>query len=255
MIIASVAVAVVCVAAALRVVAIGPQLRWRALAAGLLVLGIVGLHFTAMAALIFEPDPLSVISTEAGNATGLAVGIAAVAALIVAFALTGYIFDLKLARRAAIEAELASLGGDGRTRARQLDLVRFQLDELVAAGLASPEEDDALDAEEDLLAGAAAHREAALSALALLTDDAGALDVLGAAVAAVGHRAPFGAIEERLRNALAELKPSEREAVVLRYDAGLSFREVAAACGVDEAAARKRVSRALSRLRASLAES
>jgi RNA polymerase sigma-70 factor (ECF subfamily) len=58
----------------------------------------------------------------------------------------------------------------------------------------------------------------------------------------------------RARNALAELKPSEREAVVLRYDAGLSFREVAAACGVDEAAARKRVSRALSRLRASLSD-
>jgi len=58
----------------------------------------------------------------------------------------------------------------------------------------------------------------------------------------------------KARNALASLKPSEREAVVLRYDAGLSFREVAVACGVDEAAARKRVSRALSRLRESLAD-
>lgn len=58
----------------------------------------------------------------------------------------------------------------------------------------------------------------------------------------------------RARNALADLKPSEREAVVLRYDAGLSFREVAAACGVDEAAARKRVSRALARLRETLSD-
>jgi len=58
----------------------------------------------------------------------------------------------------------------------------------------------------------------------------------------------------RAREALAKLKPSEREAVVLRYDAGLSFREVAVACGVDEAAARKRVSRALMRLRESLAD-
>ncbi|HTJ82491.1 MAG TPA: sigma-70 family RNA polymerase sigma factor [Polyangiaceae bacterium] len=58
----------------------------------------------------------------------------------------------------------------------------------------------------------------------------------------------------RARDALAKLKPSEREAVVLRYDAGLSFREVAVACGVDEAAARKRVSRALMRLRESLAD-
>lgn len=59
---------------------------------------------------------------------------------------------------------------------------------------------------------------------------------------------------QRARQALASLKPSEREAVVLRYDAGLSFREVAEACGVDEAAARKRVSRALVRLRESLSD-
>jgi RNA polymerase sigma-70 factor (ECF subfamily) len=58
----------------------------------------------------------------------------------------------------------------------------------------------------------------------------------------------------RARAALDRLKPSEREAVILRYDAGLSFREVAEACGVDEAAARKRVSRALQRLRESLAD-
>ena len=59
---------------------------------------------------------------------------------------------------------------------------------------------------------------------------------------------------QRARAALAKLKPSEREAVVLRYDSGLSFREVALACGVDEAAARKRVSRALARMRADLVE-
>jgi RNA polymerase sigma-70 factor, ECF subfamily len=58
----------------------------------------------------------------------------------------------------------------------------------------------------------------------------------------------------RARAALASLKPSEREAVVLRYQGELSFREVAAACGVDEAAARKRVSRALVRLREHLSE-
>lgn len=58
----------------------------------------------------------------------------------------------------------------------------------------------------------------------------------------------------RTRAALAKLKPSEREAVVLRYEGELSFRELSVACGVDEAAARKRVSRALSRLRADLGE-
>lgn len=59
---------------------------------------------------------------------------------------------------------------------------------------------------------------------------------------------------EKTRAALAGLKPTEREAILLRYEAGLPFREVAAACGVDEATARKRVSRALVRLRAALAE-
>jgi len=53
----------------------------------------------------------------------------------------------------------------------------------------------------------------------------------------------------RLRDALEQLRPSEREALLLRYGSGLSYREVGAACGVEEAAARKRASRALCRLR------
>jgi len=52
-----------------------------------------------------------------------------------------------------------------------------------------------------------------------------------------------------VRDALARLKPSEREALVLRYDAELSFREIGAICGVEEAAARKRASRGLQHLR------
>lgn len=52
-----------------------------------------------------------------------------------------------------------------------------------------------------------------------------------------------------LREALAKLKPSERDVLALRYVADLSHREIATACGLDEAAARKRISRALERLR------
>src|SRR6266545_3398110 len=52
-----------------------------------------------------------------------------------------------------------------------------------------------------------------------------------------------------LRDALEKLKPTEREALALRYVADLSHREIADACGLDEAAARKRVSRALERMR------
>ncbi len=55
-----------------------------------------------------------------------------------------------------------------------------------------------------------------------------------------------------LRDALAKLKPSEREALVLRYVADLSHREIAEACAIDETAARKRISRALARMRAAM---
>jgi len=58
----------------------------------------------------------------------------------------------------------------------------------------------------------------------------------------------------RVREALEELRPSEREAVVLRYGTGLAYRKVGEACGIEEATARKRVSRALSKLRTLLAE-
>jgi RNA polymerase sigma-70 factor (ECF subfamily) len=57
-----------------------------------------------------------------------------------------------------------------------------------------------------------------------------------------------------LREALGKLKPSEREALVLRYVADLSHREIAVACGIDEPAARKRLSRALARMRSVMPE-
>lgn len=55
---------------------------------------------------------------------------------------------------------------------------------------------------------------------------------------------------EVVRRALADLRPTEREALLLRYEAELSYREVAEASGIDEAAARQRVSRALAKVRA-----
>ena len=69
-------------------------------------------------------------------------------------------------------------------------------------------------------------------------------------------RAQF-AIKRRsrvVRDGLAKLKPSEREALVLRFVADLSHREIAVACNLDEATARKRISRALARLRSVMPE-
>ncbi|CAN5782780.1 DNA repair protein RecN [soil metagenome] len=105
----------------------------------------------------------------------------------------------------AVDLELAALGGDAGARAREADLLRFQLGELEGASLEDPDEDRRLDALEDLLAGAVSHREVAAVAVAALTDEGGAGDGLGAAIAALDGHVPFGPMVERLRAAQAEL--------------------------------------------------
>jgi DNA repair protein RecN (Recombination protein N) len=114
---------------------------------------------------------------------------------------------LRAARAAVteIDAELAALGGDERSRAREIDLLRYQVDELDSAALASVDEDTDLDREEAVLADAVAHREAGARALAALTSDGGGRDVVGEALAALSDRAPYDALSTRLRDALAEL--------------------------------------------------
>jgi len=109
--------------------------------------------------------------------------------------------------------ELDRLGGDERTRAREIDLLRYQVDEIDAAAIDGPDEDERLEAEEDALADAAAHREAAAAAVTALSGDgaaaldeaASAGDALGVALAAVAGRRPFAAVEERLRAVAAEV--------------------------------------------------
>lgn len=56
----------------------------------------------------------------------------------------------------------------------------------------------------------------------------------------------------RARAALAELKPTLREAVVLRFVGELSFAEISEALAIDEPAARQRVSRGLRALQTSV---
>lgn len=58
----------------------------------------------------------------------------------------------------------------------------------------------------------------------------------------------------KVRAAIEELKPSERDAVVMRYEGGLEYAEIAASLGIDEPAARKRVSRGLAHLKELLVE-
>jgi DNA repair protein RecN (Recombination protein N) len=116
-----------------------------------------------------------------------------------------------------IDAALAALGGDARARAREIDLLRFQVDELAVAAIEGPDEDVALEALEDVLADAAAHREAATRALAALVgderaDDAGAaLDALAAALRALDGRSPFTDVSARLHGLAAELADAAAE--------------------------------------------
>ena len=109
------------------------------------------------------------------------------------------------ARLTEIDAALAALGGDERARAREIDLLRFQVGELDAAGIDDPDEDARLDAEESVLADAVGHREAGASAHAALADDDGARDAVGRALVALDGRAPFAELVGRLHDVLAEL--------------------------------------------------
>jgi len=109
------------------------------------------------------------------------------------------------ARLTEIDAELAALGGDERARAREIDLLRFQVDELDAADVVDAGEDERLDAEESILADATAHRDAAVAAVASMSDDGGAHDAIAAALGVLDGRSPFDEQATRLRDVLAEL--------------------------------------------------
>jgi DNA repair protein RecN (Recombination protein N) len=114
---------------------------------------------------------------------------------------------LRHARRslAEIDSSLAELGGDERARARELDVVRFQVNELREAELTNPDEDAELEAAEELLANAVAHQESAHAAMEALIEDGGARDSLAEALTRVQNRAPFAEVTSRLRQVMAEL--------------------------------------------------
>jgi len=115
------------------------------------------------------------------------------------------------ARLTEIEALLATLGGDERARAREIDLLRFQVKEIADANLESATEDEDLSRSEDLLADAVAHREALYVAAAALQDDDGASDVVGRSIAAISQRETFVSLVERLKNVQAEIDDVARE--------------------------------------------
>jgi len=106
---------------------------------------------------------------------------------------------------AALDEQLAALGGDARERARELDLLRFQRDEIDAATIAGADEDEILEAQEDMLGDALAHREAAAVAVTALAEERGAEDRVREALGVLDGRGPFVELAQRLEAASIEL--------------------------------------------------
>ncbi|MXZ77896.1 MAG: DNA repair protein RecN [Acidimicrobiia bacterium] len=99
----------------------------------------------------------------------------------------------------------AELGGDERSRAREIELCRFQLAELDKAGLEDPDEDEFLKAEEAVLADASASRDAARQAAMSLGADGTVGAGLAQIAAALENRPPLESQHERLVNLVAEV--------------------------------------------------
>jgi DNA repair protein RecN (Recombination protein N) len=112
-----------------------------------------------------------------------------------------------------IEAALAELGGDPGELQREADFLAFQLHELESAAIGDPEEEARLAEEEDALAGAESHRQAAAMALEAIVGGQvpGASDRLGEALATLGGHRPFMGVLERIRALFEELRDAAAE--------------------------------------------
>lgn len=111
------------------------------------------------------------------------------------------------ARHAVLEIEttMAALGGDERMRAREIDLLTFQCDEIERAQIIDESEEVSLAQEEDTLADAVAIRDSLWRAVEILAKDNGATDLLGASLAALGPTQVAAEVTSRLKGVTAEL--------------------------------------------------
>ena len=105
----------------------------------------------------------------------------------------------------ALAENLAVLGGDARARAQEIDLLRYQVDEIAAAQLEDLDELERIAEREDLLADATSHLGEGHAARHALAGDDGVIDKLGSALAALGGRKAFAPLSERLGAVAAEL--------------------------------------------------
>jgi DNA repair protein RecN (Recombination protein N) len=119
------------------------------------------------------------------------------------------------ARLREIAASVAALGGDVQARAREADVLRYQVAEIAAAHLSDPEEDALLRQQETRLADATAHREAAAGAWELLESasgngDGGVLARLAEASGLLAGREAFDEYRERMAASAIDLSDVAR---------------------------------------------
>jgi methyl-accepting chemotaxis protein len=105
-VIAGIAIGVVLTAGALHFAVRRKGLADVALAVGLFVVAICGMHFTAMTAVTYSPDPTVPAPAGVIDPALLAIAVAAVSTLVVALGLMGSLIDGHLAGRSAAEAAL-----------------------------------------------------------------------------------------------------------------------------------------------------
>jgi signal transduction histidine kinase len=104
-VIASLVIGVAATALAMHVALRRNDIRGYAIGAGLFLVGIVGMHFTGMSAVVYIPDPTIPVSGVVIEPNVLAVAVAASVVLIMALGLIGALVDHHLAMRATGEAE------------------------------------------------------------------------------------------------------------------------------------------------------
>lgn len=103
-----------------------------------------------------------------------------------------------------IDALLAALGGDEKSRAREIDLLAFQCEEIENSHISSEHEDNELSLEEDKLADVVRHQEALWHVSSLLSHDGGVTEKLGEALRALAPISSMPELTERFHSLLTE---------------------------------------------------
>lgn len=105
-----------------------------------------------------------------------------------------------------IDALLAALGGDEKSRAREIDLLNYQCDEIESSRIVSGSEDEELSKEENVLADVVRHQQALWQATELLDSDTGAVEKFAQASQVVSAIDSMMEIIARFKSALAEMQ-------------------------------------------------